>query len=67
VTTPTIPEMLVSSMKQDGLHSLFSFLKRTRRRYFPFSLNGRTVVTTRSHALGLVRQEVGRRVKDGAA
>ena len=56
-----IPKFLLENMTLADLDLLHKRFKRTRRRFFEFSLNGRTQWTTRRVALDMVKAELQRR------
>ena len=56
-----IPAKLIGVMDDKTLGELYSRLKRTRRRFYLFSLNGSVVIATRRSAIDSVEFELASR------
>lgn len=68
ITTPAeyleTPVLLVLSMSDYNLAYQHKSMKRTRRRYIPFSLNGKSYLVKRKDAIALVVNEIEFRKND---
>lgn len=56
-----IPKLLIAALDVPQLRLLLAALNRTRRRFYPFSINGRMVLTTRRWARDAVAAELAAR------
>jgi len=56
-----VQQQIVADMDADALDVLHKRLKKTRRRFYTFSLNGRVHVLTRSESIALVVTEKEKR------
>jgi hypothetical protein len=56
-----IPKQLIEALDVSQLQLLLAHLNRTRRRFYPFALNGRMVMTTRKWARDAVAAELAAR------
>ena len=56
-----LPKQLIESLDVPQLRLLLAYLNRTRRRSCHFSINGRTVLTTRRWARDAVSEELAAR------